>query len=291
MSFKALVFVAALAIPSIATAQSGSTTSGSTTGTNKQGTSGSTTGSTSGSTSGSKSGTTAGQTGTTGSMDKTGTAGTAKTNAKLEGADLQVVAHLNHVNQMEIDMGKMAQRQGTAKVKTYGAMLIKDHTAAMKDLKAMAKKKGVAKIPADKPTSETMQKEHQDMMDAMARMKKLKGAEFDREFLTMMIADHDKEVSRVDAAMSTATDPELKTFLSSVRPTLQRHADQARELQRGMSEVSTSGSTNTVTGTSSSTGTTGSKTGTTGSTGTSGGATASPAKPTSPSTTGPRTTK
>ncbi len=270
MNIKALVFVAALAIPAIATAQSGSTTSGSTTGSTKSGSS-------------------QGTSSTQGTGSQAGGMNGAKAGAKLEGADLEVVSHLNHVNKMEIDMGKLAQKQGTGKVKQYGATLIKDHTAANKDLAAMAKKKGVAKIPAEKPTSEAMQKEHQDAMDAMAKMKKLKGAEFDREFLTMMVADHDKTIARVDSAMATAQDPELKTFLSTIRPTLQRHADQARQLQSGTSEVSSAGSTNTgskpgANGSTmkpgSSTGTTGSSsgsrsgtsgsTGTTGSTGTSG---------------------
>ncbi len=157
--------------------------------------------------------------------------------AKLEAEDLKIVAHLNHVNMMEIDMGKLAQKSGTAKVKKYGAMLVKDHTAANKQLKALAKKKGVTTIPEDVPTTEAEKKDHDNMMAAMTRIKTLKGAEFDREFLTMMAADHDKEVSRADMAVAMVKEPELATHLRNVKPTLQRHADQARELMK-TSEVS-----------------------------------------------------
>lgn len=57
-------------------------------------------------------------------------------------------------------MGKFAQKNGTAKVKTYGAMLVKDHTAANKQVKALAKKKGIAKIPAEVPLTDIEKKEH-----------------------------------------------------------------------------------------------------------------------------------
>lgn len=167
---------------------------------------------------------------------KSDTAQTTKAST-LEVEDLKIVADHNHVNMMEIDMGKMAQKAGTAKVKKYGAMLIKDHTAANKQLKALAKKKGVATIPDAVPATEAEKKDHDDMMAAMTRIKALKGAEFDREFLTMMTADHEKEVARADMAVAMVKDPDLATFLRAVKPTLQRHADQARELQKN-TEVS-----------------------------------------------------
>jgi len=169
--------------------------------------------------------------------DKTKTTDKSKATAKLEADEVKIVAHHNHVNLMEIDMGKMAQKLGTAKVKSYGAMLVKDHTAANKQLTALAKKKGVAKIPADVPETEADKTEADNAMAAMDRIKKLKNAEFDREFLTMVIADHDKEVMKTELAITTAKDPDLVKFLQNVKPTLQKHADNARELQKA-SEVS-----------------------------------------------------
>lgn len=152
--------------------------------------------------------------------------------AKLESDDLKIVAHFNHVNMMEIDMGKLAQKQGTAKVKKYGAMLVKDHTAANKQVKAFAKKNGVAKIPDEVPATEAEKTAHDETMAAMTKMKTLKGAEFDREFLTMAIAEHDKAVARIDTSVAMVKNPDLTTLLNNLKPTLQRHADEARELQK-----------------------------------------------------------
>src|SRR5689334_15799459 len=41
-----------------------------------------------------------------GSMDKSRT-------AKLSDADVKIISHVHHVNQMEIDLGKVAQKSGT----------------------------------------------------------------------------------------------------------------------------------------------------------------------------------
>jgi putative membrane protein len=165
-------------------------------------------------------------------MKKAETTDKSKATAKLEAEDMKIVSHHHHVNMMEVDLGKLAQKQGSAKVKTYAAMIVKDHTAANKDLKALAKKKGIAKISAFVPETEAEKKEHDDAMAAMERIKTLKAVEFDREFLTMMVTDHDKLVSKTETQITAAKDPDLTAFLRKVKPTLQRHADKARELQK-----------------------------------------------------------
>lgn len=157
----------------------------------------------------------------------------APATAKLADEDVKLVAHVHHVNMMEIDMGKLAKTKGTAGVKKYGEMLVKDHTDGNKDLVAFAKTKGIAKIASAAPMTETEKKEHDEMMAKMKELKAVKnGAEFDRQFLTMMQADHDKEIARLDAALPGIKDADLAVKMKDLRPVLQRHADTARELSR-----------------------------------------------------------
>jgi len=150
--------------------------------------------------------------------------------AKLSDADVKVIAHLHHVNQMEITLGKEAQRQGTKNVKDYASTLITDHQSADKDLMAFAKAHQLTTIPTDKPTTDAERQDDKDMTQATARMKALKGADFDKAYLNMMVSDHDKELTKIDVAMSSTSEPELKSLLQNVKPMLQRHADQARDL-------------------------------------------------------------
>src|SRR3954471_17896172 len=139
-----------------------------------------------------------------------------KSTAKLADEDAKLVAHIHHVNMMEIDMGKMAQTKGTAPVKKYGQKLQKDHADGDKDLTAFAKKKGMATIPADAPTTDAEKKEHEDAMAKMADLKKLKGAEFDRQFLMMMQTDHDKKIVKLDGMMPGIKDTDLATKMKDL---------------------------------------------------------------------------
>jgi putative membrane protein len=163
----------------------------------------------------------------------TGTKTTATDKAtKLTADETKVVAHMHHVNQMEIDMGKWAQKTGTANVKSYGETLVTDHTSADKDLTAFAKKHGVSSIPADKPVTDADRQDEKDMTIGIAHLKTLKGADFDKEFLNMMATGHDKELAKIDTSIGAVTDPDLQAMLKTVKPVLQRHADQARDLQK-----------------------------------------------------------
>ena len=154
------------------------------------------------------------------------------TGGKLAADDVLIVAHLHHVNQMEIDMGKLAQKSGTATVKGYADALVTDHTSADKDLVAFAKKHGISMIPSDKAQTDADRQDEKDMTIAVAHVKTLKGAEFDKEFLTMMASGHDKELAKIDVSIGSAKDPDLQLTLKNLKPVLQRHADQARDLQK-----------------------------------------------------------
>lgn len=234
MKIKTIAFIAALVIPSIAYAEE------------------------------------PGKTGATTSKSTDKTATTDKTDkpakpAKLVEGDIKIIAHQHQLDLTEINMGKLAQRSGGAAVKSYGEMLVRDHSAADKETVAFAKKHGLVKIPADKAVTEDEKAEQKMAMESTAKLKKLKGAEFDREFATMMQVDHDKEVVKITAAIATATDPDLTTMLRDKQPVLQRHADQARELLKNNASASTSTTSSTTTtasnttmkpGTSTTTGTT-----------------------------------
>jgi putative membrane protein len=156
-----------------------------------------------------------------------------KDKKKLAEAEIKILAHLHHVNLMEIDMGKLAQRVGTQAVKKYGQQLVTDHSTADKELIKFAKQRGVAMIPKVKAETEAEKKEMKDMKDGMANLKKLKGADFDREYLRMMVEGHDGELAKTETFLASSMDADLDTLLENRKVSLQRHSDNAKELQRG----------------------------------------------------------
>jgi putative membrane protein len=159
-------------------------------------------------------------------------------------------------------MGRTAKRLGKSDaVKQYGQMLIKDHTDADKQLTALAKKHGQM-IPMVKPATDTEKQEKADAKQASMRIKKLKGADFDQAFLAQMVTDHERELANIDSKASEVQDTELADTIRSLKPTLQMHADHARQLQTGTIQQ-TSMNTTTTPGTTTATGANGQTSGST----------------------------
>jgi putative membrane protein len=150
---------------------------------------------------------------------------------KLSDVDTQIVAHLHAVNQLEIELGKLAESNGTAKVKSFGQMLVKDHTASDTKLIAFAKQHKLSPIPADESMSAA---EKTDLDTEKGKLQTLKGTAFDQELLPMMVKAHDAELAKADANIKIASDPQLKTMLEELKPVLQKHADEARSLEQPM---------------------------------------------------------
>lgn len=135
-------------------------------------------------------------------------------------ATSEVLGKLHQSNQKEIEMGKVAQKHGSAKeVKAFGTMLVKDHTAADKKVIALAKKEKID-LPTAKPPS-----------DEMANM--AKESDFDAKFAKDMLDDHKKDVAEATAARDSTTDDKLKKLLTEIVPTLQKHEDTAQKLVDG----------------------------------------------------------
>jgi len=159
--------------------------------------------------------------------DKTKTA-----KPKLSDAEMQALAHFHHVNQTEIDLGKLAQKRGSkAAIKTYGQMLVKDHTANDHKLTSFAKKNNVV-IQKETAITEDDQKQMKDSADAVDRLRAMKGSDFDRDFLQMMVQDHERELGKIDSAIGQVTNSDLVSILQDTKPEIQKHADAARDLQK-----------------------------------------------------------
>lgn len=158
---------------------------------------------------------------------------------KLTANELQVVAHYHAVNLMEVDLGKAAMKQGSSQaVKSYGEMLVKEHGDSDKKLLALAKATKQT-VPAEKPATDAEKQEKADQKKQAMALKKLKGADFDKQYLQMMVDGHDKELSKIDTKIAEVQNSELADLLRATKPVLQHHADQARELQQNNAQAAT----------------------------------------------------
>ena len=169
--------------------------------------------------------------------DKTDTTKPDTTDAAVSDTELAALAHFRHVNQMEIDMGKLAQKQSKNKrVKAFGKTLVTDHTRALKQADAFIKANKLT-LPADQPKDEAAQQQAEADMREMDRVKTLSGVEFDRAFLTMMAEGYTRELSKLDEAIAATSNAKLKAIFEKARPSMAKHAEVASKLDTQVNQT------------------------------------------------------
>lgn len=149
------------------------------------------------------------------------TAGTAmKSKAELNMQDKSFAYAAAKGGMMEVMMGQLAATNASSSaVKNLGAMMVKDHTKANDELKMWASSVGYT-LPA------TMDADQQKMYDDL-KMKK--GADFDKAYTAMMVADHKKDVAAFKQEASKGMDPSLKAFAEKTVPTLEHHLSESQK--------------------------------------------------------------
>ena len=145
--------------------------------------------------------------------DDTATAGVDAT------ADADFYRQAMEGNQKEVALGNLAQAQAQDQaVKDYAAMMVTDHTAMNQQVAAAAGMADAA-MPAAEPS-------------ATADLEGKTGADFDRAYMDMMVADHEKTVAMFEDAAQNAATEEARTLAASALPKLREHLERARELQQ-----------------------------------------------------------
>jgi putative membrane protein len=171
-----------------------------------------------------------------GGPSKTGDAGKprpsdASQREKLTDVELQIIAVYHQGNLMEIDLGKLAASRGMNQaVKSYGEMLVRDHSDFDQKLLALAKKTG-QQIPAQ-PALEAEKAKLARAKKSADEIKQLKAAGFDREYMRFMVEDHHHTLADLDRHLAQVKNAELAGMLRDVKPVLQRHHDRAKEVQQ-----------------------------------------------------------
>jgi putative membrane protein len=128
------------------------------------------------------------------------------------------------INLAEISVGDLAQKNGDSDdVKSFGKMLVDDHTASNTKATSLAQANGVT--PPTEPKAADKQKR-----DELA---KLSGAEFDREFAKAMVKGHEAAIGKFEAA--SKGDDDLAKFAQETLPTLQKHLKTAQSLESSKS--------------------------------------------------------
>ena len=142
--------------------------------------------------------------------------------------DPQIAHIVVTANQVDIDAGKLAERQAKSpEVKAFGKQMVTDHGAVNKQAVALVTKLKVK--PEDNATSQSLKSGG----DAnVKKLKTLKGAAFDKAYVDQEVAYHQAVLDAIDKVLLPTTDnAELKQLLTDVRPAVASHLERARQIQ------------------------------------------------------------
>jgi putative membrane protein len=181
---------------------------------------------------------------TSNESDATGTAGTGVSTSDKNWVNDQLAGGM-----AEVDLAKVAKdHAASAEVKQFAQMMIDDHTKAGNQLKQIATTYAI-------PTTDAkIDNKHQNLMD---KLSKLSGRDFDKEYMSAMIDDHQDAVgdlrSRVDEKRSlsdhiTGKNPEnpatvkpeeannhfdasVNQWAADTLPTVEHHLDRAKQIK------------------------------------------------------------
>jgi putative membrane protein len=179
-------------------------------------------------------------------VDTSGAAGTAGNG--VSNSDRTFVNDQLSGGMAEVELGKMATMHAASQdVKDFARMMIDDHTKAGDQLKQVAMSNNITPQPE-------VDKKHQDLMD---KLSKLQGPDFDKQYMSAMVDDHEGDVkdvrSRVDEDRSVTdrlkgNNPEnpgaikpktsddrvtmsVNQWAANVLPTLEHHLDRAKQIK------------------------------------------------------------
>lgn len=142
-----------------------------------------------------------------------------KTLADTSDADFAMKAAAGGLK--EIEAGKIASNNASSdRVKKFAEMMISDHSKANEELKALASKKGIS-LPASLP---------QEKQADVQKLQQINGSEFDKQYMNMMVADHEKTIALFEQGAANAKDEEIREWAKGKLPALKMHLKSAQEI-------------------------------------------------------------
>ena len=133
-----------------------------------------------------------------------------KKGGNLSAKDKSFMMNAAKGGMMEVEWGKIAAQNGQhADVKKFGNRMVADHSKANEELMALAQEEGV-KLPSEKEGGKWKS---------------------DKDYMDMMVKDHEKDLAEFESQAKEGTDPDLKKFAEKTSKVVKKHLEMAKEIQ------------------------------------------------------------
>jgi putative membrane protein len=173
--------------------------------------------------------------------------------------DERIVAFIHQANLQEIDASNLAKEKNRSQsITDFADQMVKDHQSADEQVRSYARShnidldtlgsqlrkdrdelieherqvKGVGSATGEWAwTWENAIRSKKEDDKGLDTLRKLDGAAFDREFVRVMIAGHQKVIDRLAGVRDKSIDPDLRDLIDALLPTVKHHLEMAQALQ------------------------------------------------------------
>ncbi len=140
--------------------------------------------------------------------------------------DVKFVTDAADAGLLEVELGKLAAANGTlTDVKELGSMMVKDHTKANEELKALAAQKNISLPPA------LSDKSHETYNELFAKS----GRDFDEAYTDLMVKDHEKVLDSFKKEAENGKDADIKSWAVGKISTLEHHLLMSKQAEKALS--------------------------------------------------------
>ena len=123
----------------------------------------------------------------------------------------------------EVQLGQLALDRGMSdRVKSFGSMMVHDHSAVNDQVKTLASQRNVT-LPA------SLGDKNQSLYNDLS---KKTGKDFDKAYIDAMVKDHKEDIDEFKEASKDVKDNDVKTLIDNTLPKLNMHLDSAQVIQK-----------------------------------------------------------
>jgi putative membrane protein len=157
-----------------------------------------------------------------------GVTANSSNNNTLSAEDRDVAFKIERAHIEEMDLGRFVRdKTSNGDVKSFAKMMIDDHNDALNKLQNVLKDDNVNRSTNSKPADEASN---------MSALQNTSGADLDREYMNMMVQDHEKDLDELRNAEGTVQNADLKNYIQDLIPMVQKHLEKAQNIQSDLNK-------------------------------------------------------
>ena len=127
----------------------------------------------------------------------------------------------------DVELSRLAvQKASLVKVREFAKNMMTDYDKNIDGLLELAQRKNIELTMAETP----------ELTEQFNKLKALEGIEFDKEYIKMMVKDHEEDVEKFRSEVEKGRDIEVKAFAAGKLSIITHHLDMAKTLHDSMTK-------------------------------------------------------